>query len=280
MDEPRLAGDERAQAAEGFSMEQQRAGSPYSGGEPESPGGSEAKNEIITTDEMRGQTLKMDTYKIGDVTMVDISGDVVGRDAAKSAMTEVMERIGVLGHPQDYLVRYVRSTETGRLLQEGTERGKTSYRDPVLERDFDLSPQDYTYCYGYEGSKPSFVHDVTKLIERKGRAVNAIYLAQEMVPHHEEQYDSASNGGIGSTRVTYSFKDPQRRSDALFAVVTYNGIFAEDDFDYGTELSNHGRTREAVAAYQRFIESPPEWTSEDSAKWLKKAEDRISELSY
>lgn len=135
-----------------------------------------------------------------------------------------MKSLGILSNPEQYLIRQVRTTMLNKLLLEGCERDETSYRDPVLENDFKLLPEDYTYAHQFENME-RFIGNASYMIEGSGRTMAVFYKKDMMEPHHEEKYDFASSLGMGATKVTYSFKDNDHKSEAIYAVIVFKGDF-------------------------------------------------------
>ena len=145
-----------------------------------------------------------------------LNGEVDTRQQLFDAYAEVLKEHGILQEPEKYLVRNVRISLLETLLQEGCERDEKSYRDKVLEADFGLSPNEYTYCHRFNGDETDYLRHVTYAPDRM---VAVIYEAEKMNPHHEEKYDKASSLGLGPTRVIYSFKDLKRKTEAIRLVI-------------------------------------------------------------
>jgi tetratricopeptide (TPR) repeat protein len=218
--------------------------------------------------------------ELGKLKIIQLSGDVIGQSRADEIMTSEMQRLGVLDNPDDYLIRLVRATLLNKLLIYGCERDDKSYRDRLLETDFGLAPNEYTYAYskGHD-TVGRYVRNASNMIQGGGRTVVVFYKASDMVPHHEEKYDAASSLGMGATAVTYSFQYPDKKPDAIHAVVTYSGIYASDYYMYASELVNLGRQQEAISAFKKFIDAPPEdWSQEEIKKWIGRAKKHIADL--
>ncbi len=150
------------------------------------------------------------------ISVVMLNGEIGTRQQLLDAYAEVLKEHGILQEPEKYLVRNVRKSLLEKLLREGCERNEKSYRDKALEADFGLSPNDYTYCHGFNGDETDYLRHVTYAPDRM---VVVIYEAEKMNPHHEEKYDKASSLGLGPTRVTYSFKDIQHKKGAVRLVI-------------------------------------------------------------
>jgi len=174
-----------------------------------------------------GQPERVETEFDG-IKLVSLTGDIKGYSSANQVIEAEMKRLGILDDPSDYLIRQVRATMINKLVLEGCERDETSYRDPVLEEDLELAPDEYTYAHSFDGDRKRFVKMGRYMIEGSGRTATVFYKAKEMVPHHEEKYDAASSLGLGPTKVTYSFRNPNRKAEAIYAVVKYSGKFIDE----------------------------------------------------
>jgi hypothetical protein len=195
-------------------------------------------------------------------------------------MRDEMQRLGILDNPKDYLIRLVRTNLWEKLITDGCERNSKSYKDPLLEQDFKLAPDEYTYAYSIgKDSVDRFAQNAGTMIERGGESIAVFYKAKEMIPHHEEKYDAALNLGLGATAVTYSFRNPKQKNKAIYAIATYKGLYARDYYDYASKLEKQGRKEEAISAYRKFVDSPPgEWPAEEKQKWIARAKRDIAEL--
>jgi hypothetical protein len=150
------------------------------------------------------------------ITIATLIGKVSARQELLDEYAEVLREHGILQEPEKYLVRNVRKSLLGTLLRNGCERNEKSYRDKVFESDFSLSPDDYTYCHGFNGNGSDFLRHATY---NPDGMVAVFYKADEMIPHHEEKYDKASSLGLGPTKVTYSFKDLENKTKAIALVI-------------------------------------------------------------
>lgn len=158
------------------------------------------------------------------IKVVIIHANVKGYEQARNIVTQEMKNLGIFSNPEQYLIRQVRATMLYDLLLNGCERDELSYRDHVLENDLKLLPEDYTYAHQFENME-RFIRNVSYMIEGSGRTMTVFYKKNMMEPHHEEKYDFASSLGMGATKVTYSFKDNDHKSKAIYAVIVFRGEF-------------------------------------------------------
>jgi hypothetical protein len=158
----------------------------------------------------------MNTENGNGIPIITIAGEIQSGQQLKDIYSRLLEKYGILDTPDQYLIRNVRKSMVHEVVEKGCERNESSYRDRVLEMDFCLGPNDYTYCNGYDGDRNEYLRHA--IYNPKGTAL-VIYRSNKMVPRHEEKYDKASSLGQGSTKVTYEFLDKNHKKEAVFLIV-------------------------------------------------------------
>lgn len=166
--------------------------------------------------EERGEKIERLTSISNGITVLTLNGKVNTRRELLNAYADVLREFGILKEPEKYLIRNVRKNLLEILLQNGCERNEKSYRDRAIEADFNLSPEDYTYCNRFNGDEKEYLRHATY---NPDGTVTVFYKADEMVPHHEEKYDKASSLGLGPTKVTYSFRNLEHKTKAIALVI-------------------------------------------------------------
>ncbi len=176
--------------------------------------GMETTPGVVETIEMNGCVVITDI--IGKIPLIHIKGEITSRQQLIDLYQALLQRNGILDDPQKFLIRNVRKSKTPDILSNGCERNNSSYRDSVLEDDFNLKASDYTYCHSFDGREQEYL---THAIYNPNGTDLVIYESDKMIPHHEEKYDKASSLGLGPTKVTFEFKDKIHKIEAVRLIV-------------------------------------------------------------
>lgn len=163
-----------------------------------------------------------------NIQVLNIAGEITDKQQLLELYTYLLLKTGILDTPEAYLLRNVRKAMLGKVVQEGCERNEHSYRDKLLEQDFKIRPEDYTYCHSFDGSLNEYLRHA--IYNPEGTAL-VVYNSSGMIPHNEARYDRASSLGLGPTSVTFEFKEKSRKTEAIKLIVNAN-FKNLDDMDW------------------------------------------------